>query len=181
MATIDILCVIDTNYLMSNVKGGKLKAGTLQSPTNLGAWGSSDTYIFMICDGQYANNNQGKSELTINANVKDIIRWTITDPSTGLVTNQTAHSYSCILYNFSSQSASGIITPPAVNSAPAVMYYNSLDNKDIPVAGTYMCSNWTSSVLKTGTVQYSWSFQVVDCNTNKVVGYFTWDPFIIIS
>jgi len=176
MATIDILCVIDTNGLMQ--KG--LSPGTLQAPTSLGSYSDSDTFVFMICDGQYASTDQGKSELAVNAVTGDTLRWTITDPSTGLLTDQTAHSYSCILYNFASAGpGTGTITEPALVTQPAVMYYNSADNQ--PSAAAYMCSAWTSSVLDVGTVQYSWSFQVIDCVSGSVVGYYSWDPFINIT
>ncbi len=186
MATIDILCVIDTNGLMASGPN----PGTQTGPTSLGSYNTSDTYIFMICDGQYVANGQAQSELTVNASVGDTIRWTITDPSTGLpVTNpdKSAPSYSCIFYNCTeSATNTGSITPPAVNSQQAVLYYNP-QNAYNPqsaysaVVGTYMCSAWTSTVLTAGTVQYSWWFQVIDCHSGDVAGYFFWDPFINIS
>jgi len=177
MATIDILCVIDTNGLM---KRG-LNPGSLENPTSLGAWDQSDSFVFMICDGQYACNNQGKSELTINAKVGDTVRWTITDPSTGLISGQNSQSFSCILYNFKSGSQDKTISAPALKSVPALSYYNSLTSETKPSAAAYMCSSWTSSILEKGNVQYDWSFQVIDNFSGNVVGYYTWDPFINVQ
>ncbi|MDI9311420.1 MAG: AidA/PixA family protein [Limnohabitans sp.] len=189
MATIDILCVIDTNYLMQKFSNA---GGTLTSPYSLGSFQSSDSFVFLIADGQYTSNNpdnspnnqndtgQGKSELQIDASIGDTIRWTITDPSLGLVADQESASYSCILYGFNTGS-SGILTAPVCNSLPAIMYYNSIVNPNQPVAAAYMCSSWTASVLTTGTVQYTWNFQVVDNSSGNVVGYFSWDPFIQIN
>lgn len=176
MATIDILCVVDANFLVANVT-----PGTLSNPTSIGSYASSDTYIFMIADGQYASNNQGQSELTVSASVGDTLRWTITDPSTGLIGDQQSHSYSCILYGFSSGTANGVITTPACNSTPALMYYNSTIDPATPAAAAYMCAAWTSSVIATGSVQYSWNFQVIDNTSGNVVGYYCWDPFISVS
>jgi nematocidal protein AidA len=176
MATIDILCVIDTNGLMKK----NLKPGTLKQPTPLGSYGDSDTFVFMICDGQYASNDQGKSELTVNALIGDTLRWTITDPSTGLNLGQTTHSYSCILYNFASGAINtGAITQPVLIAQPAVMYYNGSENDPLPAV--YMCSAWTSTVLKPGSVQYSWCFQVINCLSGEVIGYYSWDPFINVA
>lgn len=177
MATIDILCVVDTNGLMA----AGLAPGTLEAPTNLGSYSDSDTFVFMICDGQFVYNDQGKSELNVLAKVGDTIRWTITDPSTGMMTDQAAHSYSTILYGFSNNNINGgSITQPLLSSFPAVSYYNSLDSDTTPAAAAYMCSAWTSSVLSLGQVQYAWSFQVIDCVSGSVVGYYCWDPFISI-
>ncbi|WP_299675765.1 AidA/PixA family protein [uncultured Tenacibaculum sp.] len=178
MATIDILCVIDTNGLMK--KG--LKPGTLDNPTGLGGWSDSDSFVFMICDGQYACNNQGKSELSIKANIGDTLRWTITDPSTGLISGQQNKSFSCILYKFKSAGINKQITDPVLKSTPALTYYNSLNSATTPSAGAYMCSSWTSSVLSLGSnIQYDWSFQVIDNFSGDVVGYYTWDPFINVQ
>lgn len=177
MATIDILCVIDTNGLMK--KG--LSSGSLENPTQLGSYDQSDTFVFMICDGQYACNDQGKSELTVNANVGDTVRWTITDPSTGLITGEQGQSYSCILYNFKSGSQDKTISAPALKSVPALSYYNNVESATTPAAAAYMCSSWTSSILKTGNVQYSWAFQIIDNYSGNIVGYYTWDPFINVQ
>ncbi len=178
MATIDILCVIDTNGLMKRAKD----TGTLSTPINLAAVdASTDTFVFMICDGQYACNNQGKSELMINANVGDTVRWTITDPSTGLTPGEDSKSFSCILYNFKSGGEGTVLTTPVLNSAPAISYYNSLTSITTPVAAAYMCSSWNSSIVATGNIQYDWAFQVVDNATGEVVGYYTWDPYINVK
>ena len=175
MAIIDILCVIDTNLL----RRLKISSGTLEHPTNLGANHHSDAFIFMICDGQFAVNHQGGSELTIKANVGDTIRWTITDPSTGLAASENAQSFSCILYNFQSKSKN--ISKPSLKSAAAISYYNSQTSPTTPEPTEYMCSSWTSSILAVGNIQYDWAFQVIDNYSGEVVGYYTWDPYINVA
>lgn len=175
MSNIDILTVVDATTLVDLVSTGKLAAGTLENPTGLGSYAGSDQFIFMICDGEYVVNDQGKSELTVSAQVSDVIRWTITNPSADF-------TYDCLLYNFQSGAVGTTITAPVCSTQPVVSYYNSLQDSTTPVPSAYMYTVWTAQILATGpAVQYSWSFQVIDSNTGNVVGYFMWDPFIQIN
>jgi nematocidal protein AidA len=178
MSNIDILTVVDATTLMDLVATNKLSPGTFESPTNLGSYAGSDVFIFMIADGEYVpNGGQGKSELTVSANVNDVIRWTITNPSADF-------TYNCILYSFQSAAiAQNIISTPTCATMPVVSYYNSLLDSTTPVPSAYMYSVWSTSILNVGagSVQYTWSFQVIDSTNGQVVGWFTWDPFIQIK
>jgi hypothetical protein len=184
MATIDILIVIDANSIVQDVNKGSLGSGSAIAPQQLGAWGQSDAYIYMIADGAYVVSNQGKSELSIQCNVNDTIRWTITNPSAGLY-------YNCMLYGFTSSVNGGIgtyITAPVVNTTAATSYYNNPLSVTTPDPTAYMLSAWSSTALaetsslgNNGALQYNCQFQVIDTGSGTVVGYFEWDPFIVIN
>lgn len=176
MSTINVLTVVDAGTLMSLVYQGTLSPGTLENPTNLGSYAGSDQFIFMIADGEYVVNQQGQSELTIQAAVNDSIRWTITDPSADFV-------YNCMLYNFQSTAIGQAITEPVCNTLPLVWYCNSPSNPTVSLPSAYMSSYWSAQVISTSVpqVQYSWSFQVIASQSGNTVGYFMWDPFIQIS
>jgi hypothetical protein len=169
--TIDILCVIDAETLANNIKSGTLSPGTLENPTWLGANSNSDVYVFMITQGSFVVNNQTKSELMISAKVGDNVRWGITSPASGV-------DYSCMLYNF--QTGSVILTTPFVLPLSVVEYINNPANPAQILSLSYTNSVWQSTVTAVGSVQYSWSFQLIDQNGN-VLGYFSWDPFINIA
>jgi len=177
MATVDILCVIDADTLATAVANHTLNPGTVDSPTALGSYNSSDTYIFMIADGQYVVNNQAKSELSISCNVNDTIRWTISNPSAGV-------DYNCMLYNFESGGIGTYITQPIVTTVAATSYYNNPLNVNTPDPTAYMLSAWTCNALEAtnpASVQYNWSFQLINTSNGLVIGYFYWDPFIQIN
>ena len=167
--TIDILCTIDAETLVDMVKEGKIAAGSIESPTSLGSWGSSDLYIYMITEKNFVVNNQAKSELKISTRIGDNVRWKIDCPS---------NSQSCILYSFRAGQGAELLTPPQLMDLHEIKYINDQATtiKEVHVED----SVWQSTVVNTGDVQYSWSFQLVDNTNGKVIGYFTWDPFISI-
>jgi nematocidal protein AidA len=166
--TVDILCVIDAETLADLVGSGKISKGSLNSPTSLGAWGSSDLYIYMITEGSFVVNNQAKSELTIKTSVGDNVRWHITCPS---------NRQSCMLYQL--QTGSTLLGPMELLHMTETEYIN--DTATTAKKVTYQESAWQTTVLGTGSVQYSWNFQLIDNKTGNVLGYFCWDPFINIA
>lgn len=173
--TIDILSVIDTATLASKVANGSIPKGSISSPTSLGSYSQSDTYVFMITEGSYVVNDQAKSELTIACEVGDNIRWTITNPGAGV-------EYSCILYNFASAAINTAISEPICLPMDVNLYINGeTPNTSTPRAINYTSSAWqTTALAACNSVQYSWSFQLIDENGN-ILGYFQWDPFITIT
>ncbi|HEX7641373.1 MAG TPA: AidA/PixA family protein [Burkholderiaceae bacterium] len=172
-STADIVCVIDANTIMQAVAAGKLAAGTATAPTSLGSWKESDQYIFMIADGSYVSNDQGKSELTLDCSVGDQVRWSITNPSADF-------TYNCLLYNFV-PNKTGIISPPQPVTKTVTTYCNTPGNPTVPAASTMTMTVWTANVESVGSVQYSWAFMIVDNATGETVGYFFWDPFIKVT
>lgn len=188
MNTIDILCVVDANTLITYWTSTpalqqQLAASTAAAPISLGAWSTSDQYIFMIADGSYATNGQGKSELTVTANVNDQIRWTIANPSEGV-------TYNCVLCGFSSNSGSfgtlpnAYLTVPTPSATAATSYFTYPDNPTTPVITGVVVSPWLSTLLQptpAAGAQYNATFMVIDSGTTTILGYFNWDPFIIIN
>jgi nematocidal protein AidA len=172
--TIDILCVIDAETLADAVANKTIAPGTLSKPTSLGDYSASNVYVFMITQGSRVVNDQAQSELTVDCEVGDNIRWTISNPGAGV-------NHSCMLYDFQSASIGTAITAPICLPLATKLYINGQPDPQKPAAIAYTSSAWQCTALaKTASVQYNWSFQLID-PTGKVVGYFSWDPFIKID
>lgn len=171
--TIDILCVVDAATLAAKVANGQLPAGSLNAPTSLGSYSQSDVYVFMITENCYVVNEQAQSELTIQCDVGDNIRWTITNPGAGV-------EYSSILYNFQSAAIGTYVTQPICLPLAVNLYINNPSNPTSATPIAYTSSAWQTTALQAcNSVQYSWSFQVLN-QQGIVIGYFQWDPFITI-
>ena len=175
--TIDILCVIDAATLAAKVASGSISAGTQANPTSLGSYSQSDTYVSMLTEGSYITNDKDGSELTITCDVGDNIRWTITNPGAGV-------NYSCMLYQFSSASIGTSVSPPICLPLGVNLDINSASpNTGTPKPLAYTSSAWQTTALgavPSPGVQYSWAFQLIN-QSGTVLGYFSWDPFIIIN
>jgi nematocidal protein AidA len=181
MSTIDILIAVDTDKLASQVSDGKLSPGTINSPTSLGAWGTSDVFISMLAQHSYATNNQGGSELTVTCKSGDEIQWIIM----GFDGNA---DYTVYLYNGvfnvqnSQQPASNYISSMNYNRITVPNYFPT-NNPSGPVSEIDNTIYATEAkLLKYGvTLQYTLSFALIDNSTGTAVGYFSWDPFITIQ
>lgn len=170
MAQIDILVVVDAQTLAETKPGGS--AG---SPINLGAWSTSDAYVYMIAKNSYVISQQAKSELNVSANSGDIIRWTITSPTRG-------QTYNTLLYGFTTDSPDSL-TPPQMLDVTLNLYMP--ENVNDPTGPRkkvrYEDYLWQAVILKPGVkITYHWSFMVID-NNNNVKGYYNWDPFITVG
>ncbi len=173
--TIDILCVIDAVTLAANVASGAIPKGSQASPTSLGSYSQSDVYVSMLTEGSYVTNDRDGSELTITCDVGDNIRWTVTNPGAGV-------NYSCMLYQFSSASIGTSVSQPICLPLSVNLYINSASpNTSTPTPIAYTSSAWqTTALAASSSVQYSWAFQLIN-QSGTVLGYFSWDPFIIIN
>nr|WP_321357875.1 AidA/PixA family protein [uncultured Draconibacterium sp.] len=177
MAQINILIAVDGISLANKVKDGSLKSGTVDSPTRLGGWGSSDTYISMIAKSGVAIAQQGQSELSIKAMAGDIIRWTMT-------TFDGNCSYTAFIYG-GDFSPTGYLSSPLTffNMSTNLHLPSSSDPKSGPIQN-YHNHTWVtqSNIINCGAqVCYHFYFKLVDDSTGKVIGYFMWDPFINIA
>ncbi|WP_252181024.1 AidA/PixA family protein [Azospirillum sp. B4] len=169
------MVVVDANTLAEAVNNGTLEAGTFDAPTSLGAWTTSDKYIFMIADGDYVTNDQGKSELTIQCAANSVIRWSMTNPSAD-------YTYNCLLYNFTSNDGGQqVITQPTANLSPLLYYNYNPANPSQPSQNASLITTWVATALNPGSVQYSWSFMLIDTATGSAIGYMSWDPFINVT
>ncbi|WP_444997467.1 AidA/PixA family protein [Aliikangiella sp. IMCC44359] len=175
MALIDILVTVNGEQLAAQIRDGSLKPGSIDSPTNLGSWQSSDVYISMTAQNNFVDNDEGKSELSVKANSGDAVRWTMTTFDEN--TDNTA-----FLYDGHFNPSTGITNLTYFN-----MHTSSyLPSGSNPRGGVQLFHNNTyvaqGNIIESNqTIQYTLSFQLVDNTTGKVLGYFTWDPFIKVS
>ncbi len=171
--TIDILTVVDTVSLIDAVNSGKLPKGTQSNPTSLGSYTSSDAYIYMITASAYVVNDQAKSELTINADVGDSVRWMVTCPGGGT-------SYNVILMGWNAGAGATLIVPQPPLSLPLSLnlYVGSPTIAPRGIPFTNYCFQGT--VVATGQIQYVLTFQVLDSSGNNL-GFYDWDPFINVA
>lgn len=175
MKTIDIIIAVNSDKLASGISDGAIAPGTVDAPTNLGAWQQSDILISMIAQSSFAVSNQGQSELTIKANSGDIVQWAITTFDNDI-------DYTVFLYNdlFNPDTAiSSLDYDLVTNSA----YLPGEGNPTGPISKVnnknYIVSG---KVLTPGArIQYTLSFALVDNSSGQIIGYFYWDPFINVN
>ncbi len=177
MATINVLIAVDGANLASQVANGTISAGSLGAPTYLGAYAQSDVFISMIAPNSYVDNNtQGQSELQISADGGDTIEWAITTFDNNF--DQTVY-----LYSGAFSPANAINTPLSYASGQAYAY---LATGNPPAATPTKFINQVNTVsgtiLQIGTrIQYTLSFTLVNNSNGSIIGYFYWDPFIIVN
>lgn len=177
MATINILIAVDGASLASQVADGKLSPGTLQSPTNLGSYSSSNVYISMIApNSSVSNGTQGQSELQISANGGDTVEWAITTFDNNF--DQTPYLYSG---NFNP--AASINTPLSYASGQAYAFLATGNPPaTTPTKFVNQVSTVSGTILKIGLqIQYTLSFTLVNNSNGAIIGYFMWDPFINVN
>jgi len=180
MAQINISVLVDADNLKANLVSGHLQPGTKGSPTSIGGNADSDNYIYMIAKNGVVQNNQAKSELTITAGSGDQITWNMTTFS------QNA-PYSTFIYDSKFNLQSGT-APIGIDN---VSYVNIKVGTRVPTGtapqtdplGQYVNTIYRTTANVTNinqTIQYTMSFQMIDDASGAVLGYFVWDPFIII-
>jgi len=176
MALIDVIILVDATNLIESIQNGLLSVGSVSAPQSLGSWEDSDLYIYMIAKrGIVYNDQEGKSELEIIANVGDSIRWTMS--TFGNNSEYTAFIYASEFTPFGSMSAAEYS-----NREVKVYLPGGKDpNSTLKQYTNYIYSP-TSKILQGNVIiQYTLSFQLVDNETGDVIGYFSWDPFIKVN
>jgi hypothetical protein len=176
MATINIQIAVDGATLAAGILDGSIKPGTQSNPTSLGSWGDSNVYLTMTSqNNNVTNNSQGQSELYVKANSGDQVQWFVTTFDNNV-------DYTAFLYNgvFNPNTAfSGLtyITPQVNNYLP------STNNPTGPIKEYTNTENYVlGTIIQVGvTIQYTLSFTLVNNATGSVLGYFTWDPFIVVN
>ncbi|OKS87814.1 AidA/PixA family protein [Mucilaginibacter polytrichastri] len=175
MSIINIQILVDAAAIVAKA----LPAGSETNPTGLGSWSQSDVYISMTTQSGNVNNNEGQSELEVNANSGDTIEWSIN-------TFDNNADNTVYLYNgtFNSQTQ-GI---PASQAISPLVYLSVKVNNYLPPSGNVtgtptLYQNQVAfaqaTLLQPGVVlQYTLSFIVINNTTGSIVGYYSWDPFI---
>lgn len=177
--TINILVAVDAATLAQQVSDGSLSAGTLNSPTMLGAYSSSDVYISMVSTyNSVDNDTNGQSELQVKANSGDSIRWYM--QSFDCNTDYTAYIVSGV---FNTTSGNAVISDFHLRSMQAGCYFPSTSDPSSPLQEYHNQVYLAEADVDAsgGTVQYYMTFSVVNNSTGQTVGYFKWDPFINVS
>ncbi len=176
MALINILVAVNAAELAERLADGSMKPGSVGSPTNLGAWGSSDVFVSMIAQNSYVSSDQGGSELDIKASSGDTVRWTVS-------TFDGDTDYTAFLYNGNFNPAASITPLSYFNMHTSVYLPSGTD----PVNGTLQLFHNNAyatqgTVIEPGQkIQYTLSFKLVNNSTGAVIGYVSWDPFISIA
>lgn len=177
MSTINVLIAVDGATLAQQVKDGSLPAGTANAPTPLGSYANSNVYIAMIApNSSIANGTQGQSELQISANSGDTVEWAITTFDNNF--DQTPY-----LYSSSFSPAAAINTPLSYACGQAYAYLATGNPPAaLPTKFINQVSTVSGTILEVGvTIQYTLSFALVNNSTGLIIGYFTWDPFIVVN
>lgn len=175
MSTINVLIAVDGIQLSSQVDDQKLSPGTQASPTNLGAYSTSDVFIAMIAPNSVSSNGQGTSELIINANSNDTVTWSITTFDNGA-------DFSAYLYD-SYFNPSAAMNPGVFDSSQTNTYLGQGNPPvNAPQKFVNQVNSFSAVVAEVGQyVQYTLSFVLVNNSNGAIVGYFYWDPFIKVS
>lgn len=189
--TMDILVAIDTDTILNSVgKSFNGKVFSLSSdPTKpsqlydyVDSFGRLDqSVIYMTAPrSNVIGNSQGSSELNVQVNLGDSIRWRSTSLSKGL-------DHAVVLYQYSQTDGSGLIghrdqkgpepSPVYGSPLPIINFENYSSTPTKQDVENYF---WQGEAQKTGNIRYSWAFMIVD-SKNKVIGYCSWDPYITIN
>lgn len=192
MSTINVSILVDADLIVKDMAS---KTPNGNGEYNLGAWGSSSAYIYMVSTNAITQNDsqQAKSELTIHADSGDTIKWNMT------TFGQNA-SITPVLYN-SVFNTTGWGIPDANGNYPndgtkpaCAIEGERYANQEIgvrlppstdplaPVQG-YINNIYTFSAdvnHVSQEVQYLLYFKLIDDHDGSEIGKFYWDPFIVI-
>jgi hypothetical protein len=173
---INISILVDAENIVNQI----LDTGTVDAPLSLESCGDADNFIYMIAkSGFVSNNQQAKSELGISAKIGDKITWNMT-------TFGNNAKYSAFMYASEFQLESGDgkvgVSPVSYTNQEVEVYLpSSNDPADTPEKYTNTIYTASTRVINTDqTLQYTLSFQLVNDATGEVLGYFSWDPYIVI-
>lgn len=179
MSTINVEIVFDADSIWNEYKNKINSSNTPENPLQIGYDG-----IFMIAPSKYVVDKQASATLEIKASVGDEIRW-------GGITLSENIKYSAIIYEieyypdptYQGHSSTQVTRDPVANvSFPTV----PIPNTENPVKfGPQTSPEYylSADVLKQGYESYQVRFYITenDSGTPKTLGYFRWDPWIIVS
>ncbi|WP_076411947.1 AidA/PixA family protein [Shewanella sp. UCD-KL12] len=176
MSLINVQVSVNADQLSTQVRDGSIPAGNVNQPTNLGSYSSSDVFISMVAQDNVVANDQGKSELRINAVAGDAIRWSMTTLDDNA--RNTAFLYDGHF------NPSTCITPLTYFNMHTKLYLPAGAEPKNGVIVEYDSYDYVAqgSIIEPGqTIQYTLSFKLIDNSNGQVIGYFTWDPFINVA
>jgi hypothetical protein len=189
--TMDILVAIDTDTILNSVgKSFNGKVFTLSNdstkPSQLYSYADNfgrldQSVVYMIAPrNSVIGNSQGGSELNVQMNLGDSIRWRATSLSKGL-------DHAVVLYQYTQTDGNGRIghldqngpepSPVYGSPLPIINFDNYSSTPKKQDVENYF---WQGEAQIKGNIRYSWAFMIVD-SQNKVLGYCSWDPYITIN
>lgn len=128
-------------------------------------------YIYMTTKQDKVVGSPG-GELKFRAHVGDVIRWRESTFSLNF-------DYSALLYEYRSQDQ--LLSTPAPLVSESVFPYPTPKQPGDPSFAQQKVKThyWQATVQQTGNVTYTFCFQLLD--RGKLMGYFSWDPYIVID
>ncbi|MCT2582315.1 inclusion body family protein [Actinophytocola gossypii] len=168
LPNINVLISIDVETLLDDHRPSQKS----DDPTWIG---DSDKYISMHTRQGNVGGDQGGSELTVDMSLSDHIRWRETTYSCN-------HDYSVLLYQYAPYDQDqGVISQPKCYVVQGLQI--PLPSMNDPLHPTMQTVNdyfWEATALKKGEQTYRFYFMVVD-RTGKQLGYYKWDPHIVVQ
>ena len=188
--TLNVSILVDAELIIKNLDKMTKSNGSY----NLGAWGGSDAFIYMVATNAITQNDsqQAKSELTIHADSGDTIKWHMTSfsqnspytpflynhnfnttgwgaPTNGVYPN-TWPKPACAIQNmrYANQGV-GVRLPSGTDPEGALTGYSN---------HIYTLSADVNDISQ--EVQYILYFKLIDDHDGSEIGTFFWDPFVVI-
>lgn len=168
METIPILTVIDCQSIIDTI-GQK---GSEGSPYNLGSYGTSDVYVYMLTTQSFVVSEQGQSELTVKAQVGQSVQWAMTCIGAGT-------QYNVIIQGVTPNSTTAISEPFSL-PLTTDRYVGAPGATPTPESYQEFLMQATVQSVGSGQIQYYVNFSIVDTSGNTL-GYYQWDPFINVT
>ncbi len=169
---IDIVVVLDTKAVLSSYGTG----GTSTAPKWIG-----HNYAYMIAQSAFVRSGQATGDLSVNAEVGDVIRWRLLS-LTGDA-DQAAEIYDISRYSGVQVTA----TPQALLAHPLVPEPILVDGKNTtpPTYNAVKQDDYylQATIVESGTENYSVYFYITERQGSTLVlkGYYAWDPQIVVS
>ncbi|MFE6775386.1 AidA/PixA family protein [Streptomyces sp. NPDC057702] len=169
--TIDVLVAINAQDLIANTQNPS------QDHNNPTPVSDPKSYIYMTVRHKNEVNGSSGAELNVSAKRQDTIRWRET-------TYSVDSFYSVLFYRYvpGDPSKKLIETPQSKRPTADLPYPDPQagDEAAFKTQKDVIAPHWSAEVLNKGSDSYTFFFQVID-QDGKVVGYFSWDPFLTIS
>ena len=164
---INILMVADILYILANYPS---PSQDRNNPTSM-----SDGYTFLITDNGHVYKGEVTSELYIELPPEEegqlsVVRWRASSVDTGV-------DYQCFITNIIINKGAEYLSAPAARQFTATV---PVIDGDKYVSSTFVDHVWESHIgaVNNVTLAYHIQFAIINSQTNSVVGYVQWDPYI---
>ncbi|KFE61977.1 AidA/PixA family protein [Hyalangium minutum] len=168
---IDILVVIDAESVMAQF-GSVQPPPTMQKPTSIG---KNSNLVYMFVKYDEVVKGDASSNLNVSVHPNNVIRWR----GTSLTLNT---QYSVMLYACDIAQGQNLISQPTPITPSVTVQVPTLSGNTVTgtTAQNFQDFYFQSVGEGAGSVSYTFSFVITD-NSGTPLGYFKWDPSLIIS